>query len=161
MGRLAQGMPGRNSGTNTLFFIDRSEVPADRWKDVTYGEIVCNARPHKAETNGTRLTFGGNNYTAAINCGTPTANLLTAKLPFNSIISTPGAKFLGMDLKDFYLNTPTDRPEFPQMKIENFLDDVIKHYKLKDIVGNNGFVMIHVKRYVQATIHRRHCKEPA
>ena len=39
IGRLAQGMPGRNNGTNTLFFIHKSEVPSDRWKDMTYGKM--------------------------------------------------------------------------------------------------------------------------
>jgi hypothetical protein len=36
----------------------------------------------------------------------PTAELLTVKLLINSIISTQGAKFVTMDIKDFYLNTP-------------------------------------------------------
>ena len=27
IGRVAQGMPGRNKGTNTIFFIDKHEVP--------------------------------------------------------------------------------------------------------------------------------------
>jgi hypothetical protein len=42
-------------------------------------------------------------------CGTPTANLLTVKLLLNSIISTPNAKFMTLDLKDFYLMTPMKR----------------------------------------------------
>ena len=88
--------------------MDRSKVLADRWKDVTYGKVVCNVRPKKEETNRTRLTFGGSNCVTAIDCGTPTANLLTVKLLFNSVVLTPGAKFLGLDLKDFYLNTPMD-----------------------------------------------------
>ena len=87
IGRLAQVIPGLNNGTNTLFFIDRNEVPADRWKYFTYGTIVCNVRPQKEETNRTRLTFGGNNTYTEIDCGTPTANLLTVKLLLNSIIS--------------------------------------------------------------------------
>ena len=41
IGRLAQGMPGRNTGTNTIFFIRRDQVPCDRTKDVTYGLIMC------------------------------------------------------------------------------------------------------------------------
>ena len=49
IGRLAQGMPGRNEGTNTIYFIHKNDVPDDRWKDVTYGRIVCNVRPEKAE----------------------------------------------------------------------------------------------------------------
>ena len=44
-------------------------------------------------------------------CGTPTADLLTVKLMLNSVISTPNAKFMTIDIKDFYfyLMTPMDR----------------------------------------------------
>ncbi len=40
------------------------------------------------------------------NAGTSTANLLTVKLLINSTISTAGAKFMTIDIKDFYLNNP-------------------------------------------------------
>ena len=43
IGRLAQGMPGRNTGTNTLHFLDRHNIPADRWKDIANARIACNA----------------------------------------------------------------------------------------------------------------------
>ncbi len=42
------------------------------------------------------------------NCGTQTADLLTVKLMFNSIISTPNANFMTINIKDFYLMTPMD-----------------------------------------------------
>ena len=47
IGRLAQGMPGRNKGTKTIFFIRRDQVPRDRIKDTTYGLITCLVRPKK------------------------------------------------------------------------------------------------------------------
>ena len=31
LGRLAQGMPGLFGGTETIFFINKGEVPPDRW----------------------------------------------------------------------------------------------------------------------------------
>ena len=34
-GRLAQGVGGRITGTNTIFFIHKNEIPQDRLKDVT------------------------------------------------------------------------------------------------------------------------------
>ena len=49
IGSLAQGMPGRNTGTNTMHFIHKHDVSADRWKDVISGRIVCNVRPQKEE----------------------------------------------------------------------------------------------------------------
>ncbi len=43
LGRLAQGIPGRAKGTDTIFFIPRHKVPREREraKDVTYGLITC------------------------------------------------------------------------------------------------------------------------
>jgi hypothetical protein len=41
IGRLAQGIPGRNTGTNTIIFIRKDQVTTMRAKDVTYGLITC------------------------------------------------------------------------------------------------------------------------
>jgi len=41
VGQLAQGMPGWNTGTNTIVFIKKNQVLQDRAKDVTYGLITC------------------------------------------------------------------------------------------------------------------------
>jgi hypothetical protein len=44
---LAQGMPGRNTGTNTIIFIKKNQVPLNRAKDKTYRLITCLIRPEK------------------------------------------------------------------------------------------------------------------
>ena len=45
-GRLANGIGGRIANpTNTIEFISKTEVPQDRFKDVTYVKFVCNERP--------------------------------------------------------------------------------------------------------------------
>ena len=101
-------MPGRNTGTNTIILIKKNQVPKDRAKDVTYGLITCFVRPERIDKpNRTRLVAGGNRVHYPGDASTPTADLLTVKLLLNSIISTPNAKFMTMDIKDFYLNTPT------------------------------------------------------
>ena len=111
IGRLAQGMPGRVEGTNTIFFIPKASVPVDRWKDVTYGRIVCNIRDNKVETHRTRLTIGGDRINYPEDFEIPTAELLMVKLLLNSVISTPEARYMTMDIKNFYLNTPLKRLE--------------------------------------------------
>ena len=97
--------------TLTLYSSRTKEKNSDeRWKDVAYSRLVSNIQPQhpqQEEMNRTRLVFSSHNLKADMNGGTPTANLLTVKLLFNSIMSTPGVKFLGLDLKYFYLNTPT------------------------------------------------------
>ncbi len=106
IGRLAQGMPGQNTGTNTIHFIPWDGVPREQSKDVTYGLITCLIRPEKIdEPNQTRLVAGDRVHYPG-DSGTPTTNLITVKLLINSIILTTGAKFMMMDIKDFYLNTP-------------------------------------------------------
>lgn len=74
IGRLAQGMSGRNNGTNTIYFINKSEIPDNRWKYITSGRIVCNMRPQKEEVFRTRLTVGGSRINIDVDCGTPTAS---------------------------------------------------------------------------------------
>ena len=58
LGRLAQGMPGRVEGTDIIFFVHKKDVPAHRWRDITYGRIVVSYIPTKDEPNRTRLTMG-------------------------------------------------------------------------------------------------------
>jgi hypothetical protein len=51
-GQLENGIRGRiKDPTNTIEFISEHKIPADRRKDVTYGQFVCLVRPKKAEPN--------------------------------------------------------------------------------------------------------------
>ena len=79
-GRLAQGIGGRVKGTDTIRFIKKSEVPADRWRDITYIKFVCTVRTEKKEPNRTRATLGGNLINCPDDVGTTTANLLLIKI---------------------------------------------------------------------------------
>ena len=49
LGRLAQGMPGKTEGTNTIYFIDKADIPAEIWKDLTYGRVVVDYCPNKPD----------------------------------------------------------------------------------------------------------------
>jgi hypothetical protein len=106
-------MPGRAKGTDTIFFIPCNNVPRERAKDVTYGLITCLIRPEKNdEPNRTRLVAGGDRVHYPFDAGTPTADLLTMKLLLNRVISTPGARFFTIDIKNFYLCTPMSRYKY-------------------------------------------------
>ena len=48
LGSLVQGMPGKAEGTNTIYFIDKADIPAEQWEDVTYGRVVVAYRPKKS-----------------------------------------------------------------------------------------------------------------
>ena len=71
---------------------------------MTYGHLVCDIKENKTETYRTRLTVGGKLLDFAGLLIPFTATVTTAKFLFNSAISTPGAKCLIADVKNFYLN---------------------------------------------------------
>eukprot|EP00804_Cyclotella_cryptica_P021022 CCRYP_019788-RA/>CCRYP_019788-RA protein AED:0.27 eAED:0.27 QI:0/0/0/1/1/1/2/0/512 len=145
LGRLAQGLPGIVKGTDTIAFIQRSHGPQDRWKDVTYGRIVAIFRPEKEDPCRIRLTVGGNRINYPGDCGTPTANMITVKILLNSVISTLNAKFMTIDIKDFYLNTPMAHPEYMRLKLADIPAAIIDLYKLRDI-AQDGYVFVAFKR---------------
>ncbi len=145
--RLANGIGGRiKNPTNTIEFIFQHKVPTEQMKDVTYGQFVCTVRPEKAAPNRTRFTVGGDTtkYPGAV--ATPTAEMLVAKMLFNSVISTKDARFMTMDISNFYLMTPLHCPKFIQLKLNDIPDDVIKEYKLKEKATKNGSIYIKAKR---------------
>eukprot|EP00804_Cyclotella_cryptica_P028355 CCRYP_016413-RA/>CCRYP_016413-RA protein AED:0.25 eAED:0.25 QI:0/0/0/1/1/1/3/0/885 len=123
-------------------------------KDVTYGRIVANYRPEKDDPYRIRLTVGGNRITYPGDCGTPTADMLTTKILLNSVISTKGARFMTIDIKDFYLNTPMVRPEYMRLKLSDIPDHIIKLYKLDKLVTTDGYVYVLIQKECTVS-HRR------
>jgi hypothetical protein len=68
------------------------------------------------------------------------------KTLFNSIVFTPNAKFMTIDIKDFYLMTPMSCYEYFRMKLELISQDVINEYKLHEQVDPNGNVYWEVRQ---------------
>ena len=52
------------------------------------------------------MTAGGDRINYPDDVATPTGDLITTKVLLNSVISTPNARFMTVDVKNFYLNTP-------------------------------------------------------
>jgi hypothetical protein len=98
-------------------------------KDVTYGQFVCTVQLEKAEPNRTRFTVGGDRINYPGKVATPTAEMLVAKMLFNSVISTRGARFMTMDISNYYLMTPLHQPEFIRMKLSDIPDKIMDEYK--------------------------------
>ena len=54
------------------------------------------------------ITVSGDRVNYPRDCGTPTTDFLTVNILLNSTISTPGARFMTLNIKDFYLMTPME-----------------------------------------------------
>ena len=126
-----------------MYFIPKEEVPF-KTKKVTYPKIVCDIRPRKAETHRTRITVGGNLLDYAGTLTTPTATITTAKCLFNSVVSTPAAKCVLADIKNFYLNNALPDPEYMKFHIATIPQEIIDEYNLLNIVDNQGYVYVKI-----------------
>ena len=144
IGRLAQGrLPNMPNGTNTMHFIHASQIPKGR--KATYLRIVCTDRPQKVEIRRVRWTVGGNLIEYPFDVSTKTAGLTTAKILLNSVLSTQNARFMTIDIKDFYLNTPMDRYEYMKIPISVIPDDIKAQYKLEPLV-TDGHVYVEIRK---------------
>ena len=95
---------------------------------MTYGSCVCSVRNEKAENNRT----SGNDINYPGKVATPIAEMLVAKLLFNSVISTKGGRFMTIDVSNFYLMTSLARPEYIRVKLSDIQDKIIEEYNLND-----------------------------
>ncbi len=140
-GRLTQGLKdGRVKRTDTIKFICKDKVPDERMKDVMYRSFSCDFKPNKEEKERTRLTAGGDRINYPDDCDTPTADMILFKILANSMLSTPNAKCIIMDIKDFFLQTPMKRAEYMRLKISDIPEEVIQHYTLMSLVIHDDYV---------------------
>ena len=77
---------------------------------------------------------------------TPTVEMMTVKMHLKSVISTKGAQYCTIDLKDFYLNTPMERPDHMRMKMKDLPQEFLDMYDLTKLVGDDGNVYIKIQK---------------
>ncbi|KAL7474966.1 hypothetical protein ACHAW6_000903 [Cyclotella cf. meneghiniana] len=75
--------------------------------------------------------------------------MLVTKILFNSVISTPGARFMTMDISNFYLMTPLLCLEYIQIQLSDLPDKIINAYRLKDMVRAKGFIHLKVTKCIK------------
>lgn len=142
LGRLSQGTRDIK-GTDIISFIPFRDFP--RNKTPTYGRIVSDIKAHKQEVERVRLTVGGDRITCSYDISTPVADLTTVKIHLNSVISTPKAKVLTTDIRNFYLNNTLPAPEYIRLPISIIPVEIINKYNLLSLV-HNGFVNIKINK---------------
>ena len=145
-GRLAQGNKHGILGTDTIEFIFQHNVPKD--KKVTYATYVVDYRPLKEEKYRVRITVGGDKLVYLEDSGSPAANLLETKILVNSTIShaNDGARFMSADIKDYFLATPMEQPEYMKVQARHIPADILLQYNLQDKVTNDNCVYIKIKK---------------
>ena len=77
-----------------------------------------------------RLTVGVDKISYEVPVSTPTYDFTTAKLRWNSVLSTPDGKYLIVDVKNFYLNNPMNKAEYIKIALKIPPQEIIETYDL-------------------------------
>ena len=93
------------------------------------------------------FVLGGNRTNFAGEVGTLTAEMLLIKIVLNSVVSTNGAKFMTINISDFYLNTPLTRFEYVKLKMNDIPDEIKAKYKLHN-KAIDGHVYVEVRKTI-------------
>ena len=104
--------------------------------------MVCDERPLKKERYRVRLTMGGDRLTYDGDKSSPAADLLETKLMANSIIldAHKGARYLNLDIKDFFLLSNLPKPEYMGIHSKYFPNRFRKLYKIDNKIDGDGYV---------------------
>jgi hypothetical protein len=131
------------AGTDTCFFIKLTNIP--KYRNITYGKIVCDYKPHKKEKERVRLTIGSNRLDYSGDVATSMADITTFKILINSTLSTEEAAMMMMDIKNYYPGTPLSRFEYMKMFLSRFLEEIIQKYNL-NVLAVDGWVCIEIRK---------------
>ena len=93
------------------------------------------------------MTAGGNLIDYPFELTTKTADITTAKILWNSVISTEGARYMCVDIKNFYLGTPLDRFEYMKIPLSLFPPHTVEQYDLKR-QAKDGFVYVEIRKAI-------------
>jgi hypothetical protein len=93
---------------------------------VTYPCIVIDHWPQMDDPDHMSITVSGNLIGYPIKLTTQTANIVSSKITWNSIISIPNAKFSSADIKNMYLETPLNQYEYMEMPLQLIPDNIIE-----------------------------------
>ena len=111
-------------------FIRFKNIPFEKRKDICHTRVVCEYRPDKDDPNRKRITISGGHILVTFGVSTPTGSLELVNLMINSVLSRPNARFAAFDIKNFYLDTPMENPEYVRVKLEDITQEFIEEYHL-------------------------------
>ena len=127
-----------------IAFCPPTDLPPDR-KASYYNPQVKTKMVNGKLDYRVRGTFGGNLSDYSGDVTAHTADLSTIKCHLNSTLSTPGARYMTADIKDFYLGTPMDNPEWMWVDMRLIPDSIVLKYDLTSL-ARNGRVLARVDK---------------
>ena len=116
----------RIKGTVTFKVIRFNDIPFEKRKDIYHTRGVCEYHPDNYDPNRTCITISGGHILVPFDLSTPTGSLDLVTLMINSVLSRQSAQFSAFDIKNFYLDTPMEKPECVRVKLEDIPQEFIE-----------------------------------
>ena len=117
-------------------------------KKVTHPRVVCDEKPEKDKVNRVRITAQGQSLDYIGDTATETAGLTTAKILFNSVVSTPDAKFMTPDISNVHLNTHLKDCQHMKFRLDVVPQETIDQCKLLNVVDKDSWVCCEIRKAV-------------
>ena len=130
--------------TRAMEMIHPTDIPKE--KAITYASMVCDVRPLRQEQYRCCLVVGGDKQPYASDSTAPAANLIEFKILFNSVISTKGAKFMIIDISNFFLSSKMNNPEYMKIHQDDIPQDILHQYKAHQFQDKRGFVYFKITK---------------
>ena len=107
--------------------------------------MFVSIRPTKVKVNRVRVTVGRYRLNFPGATTTHCASLTTTKCLLNSTISTPGTRFMTLDIKDFYYGTAMAQYKYMILALACISDEIIEHYSLRTLISE-GWVYLEIRK---------------
>ena len=89
---------------------------------------------------------GGDKLPYASDSAAPAANLIESKILFNSVISTKCAKFMTIDIGNFFLSSHMQNPEYMKIHQDDIPQDILEQYQAVQFMDNKGYVYFKITK---------------
>ncbi len=126
-------------------FVRRNEIPTD--KVITYYNPRCTTSA-VFDRQRVRGALGGNLIEYLDNVSAATADLVHVKVLLNSVVSEKDAKWMTIDLVDFYLQTLLSSPEYVRITAAQMPYISIKHFNLAGMADADGAFYMEIHQCV-------------
>ena len=93
-----------------------------------------------------QITVGGNILEYTEETSTETASIETAKLFINSTLSTKGARFMVMDISNFYTHNHFIDYQYMQFAMSEIPQEIIDEHNLETIVNEDGYCYAEIRK---------------
>ncbi len=135
--------------TNAMFVMTHEDIAQvlQAKKVFTYANPVVEYRAQKEDPNRIRITAGGNLIKYKEELSVRTADINTAKIHWNSVISMDAAMYMCLDIGNFYLTAALEYYKYMRIPLALLPIWIIEQYDLKEHALNR-FVHLEMRRAV-------------